>query len=129
MKTHILTFGMLHHDPVDIAREYNAYCVSAKRLRNPAWVKDLYKKTGLHHEVRHMVEHSKGFDEVMQLAVDTWQRAWENGQEEVTIAFFCSHGKHRSVACAVRFEYLVNQYWWDKTEVTVTHLDQGRWAG
>jgi RNase adaptor protein for sRNA GlmZ degradation len=104
----LISFGFKHGGPPPEALTV----VDCRHLRNPHHVSRLRPLDGRHDEVKAFVWQSPGFPALMNLA-----RPYI-GTGQVTLAFGCHGGRHRSVAMAE----IVAQYARDEGEdVVVEH--------
>ena len=76
-------------------------------LKNPHWKSDLQVKTGLDEAVRLFVEADPLFSSFMERVTDligeTLPSQTGDGRPDITVAFGCTGGKHRSVVSAQWF--------------------------
>ena len=76
-------------------------------LNNPHWQSDLRERTGLDEAVRLFVEADPLFSSFMErvtgLIGETLPSQTGDGRPNVTVAFGCTGGKHRSVVSAQWF--------------------------
>jgi len=93
-------------------------------LENPHWHKELRQKIGTDKEIRDFVEKDPLFSVFMltaaKLIETSWPRLQEDGRSQITVAFGCTGGRHRSVAAA---QWLAD--WARKNEIfhTLTHRE------
>ena len=95
----LVAFGYKHGLPADAD-----WVVDARFLDNPYWVEDLRPQTGLDPAVRRFVLAQPAADELL----DNLERTMAGlipayraqGRQELTIAFGCTGGRHRSVVLA-----------------------------
>ena len=73
-------------------------------LANPHWQRELRAKTGLDKEVGDFVREDEAFETFMEgvckLVSASLPRLREDGRGQITLAFGCTGGRHRSVASA-----------------------------
>ena len=73
-------------------------------LANPHWQQELRAKTGLDKEVGDFVREDEAFETFMEgvckLVSASLPRLHEDGRGQITLAFGCTGGRHRSVASA-----------------------------
>ena len=83
------------------------YVFDMRFLKNPHWQSGLREKTGLDEAVRLFVEADPLFSSFMErvtgLIGDTLPSQTGDGRPDITIAFGCTGGKHRSVVSAQWF--------------------------
>ena len=83
------------------------YVFDMRFLKNPHWQPNLREKTGLDEDVRAFVEADPLFSSFMQrvthLIGDTLPSQTGDGRPDITVAFGCTGGKHRSVVSAQWF--------------------------
>ena len=83
------------------------YVFDVRFLKNPHWQSDLRGKTGLDERVRLFVEADPLFSTYMErvtdLVGDTLPSQTGDGRPDITVAFGCTGGKHRSVVSAQWF--------------------------
>ncbi len=83
------------------------YIFDMRFLKNPHWQSDLREKTGLDEAVRFFVEADPLFSSFMErvagLIGDTLPSQTGDGRPDITVAFGCTGGKHRSVVSAQWF--------------------------
>lgn len=83
------------------------YVFDMRFLRNPHWAPDLREMTGEAEEVANYVaadEHFESFcRDLKRLSVPIFKGALRDNRPQITFAFGCTGGKHRSVAMAVYF--------------------------
>ena len=83
------------------------YVFDVRFLRNPHWQTDLREQTGIDEAVRLFVEADQRFSSFMErvtgLIGDTLPSQTGDGRPDITVAFGCTGGKHRSVVSAQWF--------------------------
>ena len=83
------------------------YVFDMRFLKNPHWQIDLREKTGLDEAVKSFVEADPLFfpfmERVTALIGDTLPSQTGDGRPDITVAFGCTGGKHRSVVSAQWF--------------------------
>lgn len=93
-------------------------------LDNPHWQQELRAKTGLEEDIQKFVEQDTAFQPFMtavcQLVEASLPRLREDGRGQVTIAFGCTGGRHRSVAGACWFSKWADS---QKIEAQLQHRD------
>lgn len=82
-------------------------------LANPHWQQELRAKTGLDKEVSDFVREDEAFQTFMEgvcmLVSASLPRLREDGRGQITLAFGCTGGRHRSVASADYFAQWAEQ--------------------
>ena len=83
------------------------YVFDMRFLRNPHWAPDLRAKTGESDDVASYIKADEGFEVFMShlkaMSVPILATALRDGRPQITFAFGCTGGKHRSVASAICF--------------------------
>jgi len=84
------------------------YVFDMRFLRNPHWSPDLRAKTGEDASVRAFIAADEHFDQfflnLIGMSAPILASCMRDGRPQVTFAFGCTGGKHRSVASAIAFE-------------------------
>lgn len=84
------------------------YVFDMRFLRNPHWSPDLRAKTGEDAGVRAFIAADEYFDQffvnLIGMSAPILASCMRDGRPQVTFAFGCTGGKHRSVASAIAFE-------------------------
>ena len=100
------------------------YVFDMRFLRNPHWSPELREMTGAHDDVSRYVRSDQNFDvffkNLLGMSAPILMRALRDGRPQITFAFGCTGGKHRSVATAIAFSQ------WAKTEghdVSLSHRE------
>lgn len=118
MKIKVMSFGF-GNGMVD----YADYVFDVRCLQNPYWVESLRPKRGTDAEVADYIfshpESALFFGQALQLVQTAASLAEKKQKELLVVAFGCTGGHHRSVACAERMAgELRKQY-----DVQVVHRD------
>ncbi len=113
------SFGFKYGDPTYADLVFDVRC-----LPNPFYVDELKHKTGLNAEVKDYVMQSQDstvlFDKIKDLIDFLLPLYLNEGKSQLTVAFGCTGGKHRSVT----FAELLYQYLTDKgNKTSVNHRD------
>ena len=100
--------------------------INARTLKNPARIRGLFYLTGLTHRVRQNVFANPKAIKMVERAEDKVRFARSSNEEQYTVAFGCTAGKHRSVALA---EELVKRLRKSGryTRVDIEHLERHKW--
>ena len=118
MKIKVLSFGF-GNSMVDFAD----YVFDVRCLQNPFWVESLRPKRGTDKEVADYIfsfsESRAFFGQALALVQTAAALFAEKEKEELVVAFGCTGGHHRSVACAERMGALLQSQY----EVEVVHRD------
>ena len=119
MMINCMSFGFKYGDPTYADLVFDVRC-----LPNPFYVDELKHKTGLNTEVKDYVMQSQDstvlFDKIKDLIDFLLPLYLNEGKSQLTVAFGCTGGKHRSVT----FAELLYQYLTDKGNTTsVNHRD------
>lgn len=118
MKIKVLSFGF-GNGMVDFAD----YVFDVRCLPNPFWVESLRPKRGTDKEVADYIfsfsESRAFFGQALALVQTAAALFAEKEKEELVVAFGCTGGHHRSVACAERMGALLQSQY----EVEVVHRD------
>lgn len=116
---HIVSFGYKYG-----AFENADTVLDLRSMPNPFYVPELKELTGLDERVRAYImqfDEAKAYEEkVRQLLNYTISLCKDGGQSQLTVAFGCTGGKHRSVTFASRFYDYFKSAGYD---VTVNHRD------
>lgn len=119
MMINCMSFGFKYGDPTYADLVFDVRC-----LPNPFYVDELKHKTGLNAEVKDYVMQSQDsavlFDKIKDLIDFLLPLYLNEGKSQLTVAFGCTGGKHRSVT----FAELLYQYLTDKgNKTSVNHRD------
>ncbi|EEG29563.1 hypothetical protein CLOSTMETH_02834 [[Clostridium] methylpentosum DSM 5476] len=119
MMINCMSFGFKYGDPTYADLVFDVRC-----LPNPFYVDELKHKTGLNTEVKDYVMQSQDstvlFDKIKDLIDFLLPLYLNEGKSQLTVAFGCTGGKHRSVT----FAELLYQYLTDKgNKTSVNHRD------
>ena len=119
MMINCMSFGSKYGDPTYADLVFDVRC-----LPNPFYVDELKHKTGLNTEVKDYVMQSQDstvlFDKIKDLIDFLLPLYLNEGKSQLTVAFGCTGGKHRSVT----FAELLYQYLTDKgNKTSVNHRD------
>ena len=119
MMINCMSFGFKYGDPTYADLVFDVRC-----LPNPFYVDELKHKTGLNTEVKVYVMQSQDstvlFDKIKDLIDFLLPLYLNEGKSQLTVAFGCTGGKHRSVT----FAELLYQYLTDKgNKTSVNHRD------
>lgn len=103
------------------------YVFDMRFLRNPHWSPALRDMTGAAQEVSSYIQLDQNFDRffspLTQMSAPILERALRDGRPQITFAFGCTGGKHRSVATAIAFQEWANK---EGHEVTLIHRELQR---
>lgn len=84
------------------------YVFDVRFLRNPHWDPDLRPLTGKEPKIANYVKSDQAYDVFMThltaMASPVIERALQDGRPQITFAFGCTGGKHRSVSVAESFD-------------------------
>ena len=84
------------------------YVFDMRFLRNPHWSRTLRDKTGLTDEVDTYVRADQNFEtffsHLTQMSRPILEQALRDGRPQITFAFGCTGGKHRSVVTAAAYD-------------------------
>lgn len=113
------SFGFKYGNPTSSDLVFDVRC-----LKNPFYIENLRPKTGLDKEVSDFVKMSsnakkmlKHLENLLEFLIPLYIK---EGKSQLTIAFGCTGGKHRSVTFAEHFyDFLKKKY----KNVSVTHRD------
>lgn len=119
MMINCMSFGFKYGDPTYADLVFDVRC-----LPNPFYVEKLRFKTGLDKEIRDFVMESETsqilFEKIKDMLDFLIPLYLDEGKSQLTIAFGCTGGKHRSVTFAeLLYEYLKIA----RNRVTVNHRD------
>lgn len=119
MMVNCMSFGFKYGDPTYADLVFDVRC-----LPNPFYVEELKHKTGLDKDVRDFVMESsnskKLLEKIKDLLTFLIPLYLDEGKSQLTIAFGCTGGKHRSVTFAeLTYEFLLES----KNRVSVNHRD------
>lgn len=119
MMINCMSFGFKYGDPTYADLVFDVRC-----LPNPFYVDELKHKTGLNAEVKEYVMKSSDsvtlFDKIKDLVDFLLPLYLNEGKSQLTVAFGCTGGKHRSVT----FAELLYQYLTEKgNKTSVNHRD------
>jgi UPF0042 nucleotide-binding protein len=99
LKVHIMSFGFKHGLPIDAE-----FVVDMRFLPNPFWEEELRDLNGTDQAVNDFVMNSPGaslfLDSFVETVKSTFEGFLHENKPNMTIAFGCTGGKHRSVAMA-----------------------------
>lgn len=114
-----MSFGYKHGIPKNVDILYDVRC-----FKNPYWVPELRDKTGKDKEVIDYIleqeESTKFFDKICDIVDFTIPLYMSSGRKQLTIAFGCTGGHHRSVCFAeMLYNYLLNK----ETNVIIKHVN------
>lgn len=123
LKIHVMSFGFKHGLPIDAE-----FVFDMRFLPNPFWVEGLKNKTGIDGEVADYVLGSESsgitasqfLDDQLTIVCKTFAGFLHENKQNITLAFGCTGGRHRSVACA--------EHWYNNLRnlgynVSITHRD------
>ncbi|MDR2082981.1 MAG: RNase adapter RapZ [Candidatus Ancillula trichonymphae] len=103
LKIYVMSFGFKHGVPIDAE-----FMVDVRFLPNPFWVEALKDKTGRDPEVANYVLSNpsavKFLDSFTQTTTQIFSEFVYENKPQLTIAFGCTGGQHRSVAMAIEYE-------------------------
>lgn len=123
-RVQILSFAYKHGLP-----ESSDYVFDMRFLRNPHWSPELRSQTGEAEAVRAFIEADAHFDQffkhLMNMAAPILASAMREGRPQVTFAFGCTGGKHRSVASAIAFEKWVKE---EGHEAVLSHRELQKYS-
>lgn len=119
MAINCMSFGFKYGDPT-----YSDLVFDVRCLPNPFYVEHLKNQTGLDQPVRDYVNNSSDTQELMKKLEDLLDFLiplyLKEGKSQLTIAFGCTGGKHRSVTFAEHFYKYLGQ---KGNRVSVNHRD------
>ncbi|MDR2508911.1 MAG: RNase adapter RapZ [Candidatus Ancillula sp.] len=119
---HIMSFGFKHGVPIDAD-----FMVDMRWLPNPFWREDLREFNGLDEKVSEYVLNSMGAREFLEnftnTVIATFDGFLHENKPNLTVAFGCTGGKHRSVAMAKAFADLISERGY---KTSVTNRDIGK---
>lgn len=103
--------------------EHANYVFDVRCLQNPFWVESLRNKRGTDAEVADYIfsfEESRAFfEQALSLVQAAASLFAQKQKEELVVAFGCTGGHHRSVACAERMARALSKQY----DVQVYHRD------
>jgi UPF0042 nucleotide-binding protein len=102
LKIHVMSFGFKYGLPIDAE-----FVADVRFLANPFWVDELKDKTGLDKEVSDYVfsteKASHFLDLFTEMTTQTFDSFLHENKSNITIAFGCTGGHHRSVSMAEEY--------------------------
>jgi UPF0042 nucleotide-binding protein len=109
MMIHLVSFGYKNGIPIDADM-----VMDVRFLPNPFYESDLKERTGLDTNVQnYVIENETGrafvekFSNLLLFLIPLYQK---EGKSQITIAFGCTGGKHRSVTVAMLFQQILDNH-------------------
>ncbi|MSR22738.1 MAG: phosphotransferase enzyme family protein [Gemmatimonadetes bacterium] len=132
LAVHVSSFSYRNGIPTDDRGHGGGYVFDCRSLANPGRLEAFEDATGTDPEVIAFLEARPEVEEF-------WARVWslvashaatfrERGFGDMSVAFGCTGGQHRSVYFAERLVRALRERFAD-VEVTLRHHEQGRWPG
>ncbi|MCH2227816.1 MAG: hypothetical protein MK033_08575 [Candidatus Caenarcaniphilales bacterium] len=146
MKFRFISYGIKYYEALGKIAPKHDFLFNLRDLNNPFWVPELKDKHGLESEIHEYF----GMDDAIQLRLekicslcndfieDALKNSYRSDVDDITFAFRCTGGKHRSVYFAQRiFEKIqkmfenrdINPETGKKIEFEVEHIDLPRYIG
>ncbi len=120
MKINLITYGTKHREEGSVTADFDFPCYHLANPHNTS-MKNL---NGLDSKVQAFVFHYSENDAwgTIAAAEDVIGSLADDGNDEVTVAFHCIGGRHRSVSLAERLAKELKVHFRD-TEVNVNHME------
>ena len=122
---HLSSFSYKKGYPADKGQNGGGFAFDCRALPNPGRLQEYKHLTGMDEPVIQYLQQYKEVDEYLQHAVAMVSKAVENylerGFTDLSVAFGCTGGQHRSVYCAEKMNEALKKY---PVKVNLFHREQ-----